>query len=114
MTIHKQTEMPINAKVGDAWTDIEETFKRVFSQGGAWENVAPGSRHPDEVNHVETEERPEAQHGDDGAEVSGGPSEPAPGNGDNGEMPVSNGGGQENSPLVEGVEGVDSNTPPVV
>lgn len=114
--IHKQSNMPVHAQTGDAWVCPKGTFKRVLSRGGAWENVNLGEKHRDEVDH-EQSAQPEAEPGDDGAEVSSGTGESAPGDGNNGEtVPESSGErGSEDTVLdpPEG-EGVDGNGSPVV
>ncbi len=130
MTIHRTIDLPSGAKAGDAWVGPRGDFKRVLSRGGAWENVNPGVKHPDEVDHGEQQqERPETEQRDDSTEVSGGPSESAPGDGDDGQVSGVSTGGEENSgvtppppPNPEGSlgsglsedPGIDANGSPVV
>lgn len=108
--IHKQPNMPTSAQPGDAWVHPKGEFKRVLSQGGAWENVNLGSTHPDEVDH-EQGAQPEAQLGDDSTEVPSGTGESASGNGDDGQAADPADVGQEDSG-VEGTEGVDATALP--
>ena len=123
--IFQQLHMPEQASRGDVWTD-GETFKRVYSRGGAWENCNLGSKHPDEDwpegdSHVEQESGPET--GGHTSEVSLGTSEPASGDGDDGQDPAESGEGQESAPLIEEDsdvrdddegEGIDANGSPVL
>lgn len=116
--IHEQLTTPIGASIGDAWVDPHGSFKRVLSRGGAWENVNPGAKHPDEVDH-EQGTQPEAQLGDESSEVPSGTGESASGNGDDGQAPESAVDGEENAGLTTGGdgfegEGVDGNGSPVV
>jgi hypothetical protein len=99
--IHKQLNLPTNAQPGDAWVHPKGEFKRVLSRGGAWENVNLGSTHPDEVDHEQVTQ-PEAQLGDESAEVPSGAGESASGNGDDGQA-VSESGrvGEENTGVNE-------------
>lgn len=89
--IYKQHHMPQGAKMGSVWLCPNHSFKRVLSRGGAWENVAPGSKHPDEKDHdneQQQEQRAEAeQPGVEIPEVSAGASESTQGDGDDGEVP---------------------------
>lgn len=103
--IYKQHHLPpSNAVMGSVWLCPHNSFKRVLSRGGAWENVNPGSKHPDEKDHDDEPQQqpgPEALTGDDSPEVPLGTGESAPGDGNNGET-VSEpgvGSGAENSVL---------------
>lgn len=119
--IYKQHQTPAHANVGDAWVCPHNSFKRVLSRGGAWENVNLGETHRDEVNHEQEQREPGAepeQRESDSTEVPGGSGESTSGNGDNGEtVPESSGGlsGSEDTSVdpSEG-EGVDGNGSPVV
>lgn len=114
--IYKQHHMPQHAMIGSAWLCPNGSFKRVLSRGGAWENVNPGSTHPDERDHDEPQQqRTETKPGDDSPEVPVGTGESAPGNGDDGQVPPVQPSGEENTgvALPEG-EGVDGNGSPVV
>lgn len=108
MTIHKTTQIPSNAKVGDVWTD-ETSFKRVLSRGGAWENVNLGATHPDEVKHDDAEQRPEAEQRQQDPRVGGGAvGTTAVSQGDGNDGQVSGGAvgaGQQESGEVEGEGG---------
>lgn len=101
--IYKQHQTPEHAKVGDAWVCPHKSFKRVLSRGGAWENVNLGSTHSDEVDH-EQEQRIEwsepKQRESIGTKVSSGAGESSQGNGDDGQMPGTPNGGEENSGVV--------------
>lgn len=117
--IYKQHHLPVGAvTIGSVWLCPHNSFKRVLSRGGAWENVNLGSKHPDEKDHegVESYEQstqPETEQRVDSPEVPSGTGEPTPGNGDNGET-VSEPSG-ERGPEDTGIgEGVDSDPPPVV
>lgn len=83
--IYKQDGIPALATRGDAWVCPRGTFKRVLSRGGAWENVNLGSKHPDEVDHDNQEQRAKAQQQDDRTQVSERPDQTAQGPGDNGQ-----------------------------
>lgn len=86
--IYKQHHMPQHAEIGSAWLCPNGSFKRVLSRGGAWENVNPGSTHPDEKDHDDEQSaQPEAEQRNDSPEVSVGAGESAPGNGDDGQVP---------------------------
>jgi len=124
--IHKQVNVPMNAQVGDAWVSPDESFKRVLSRGGAWENVNLGETHKDEVDH-EQQQRAQAEQRDDSAEVSSGTSAPAPGDGNDGQVSGVSTGGEEDSGVIRTPEapenhidnapkeeGIDSDRPPVV
>jgi hypothetical protein len=84
--IYKQHSMPQGAQTGSAWVCPHGSFKRVLSRGGAWENVTPGTTHPDEVSHEEKKQRPKAEQRVDVAEVPSGTGESTQGDGDNGEV----------------------------
>lgn len=98
--IHKQLNIPTSATTGDAWVSPNGDFKRVLSRGGAWENVNPGSKHPDEADHEQVTQ-PEAQLGDESAEVPSGAGEPASGDGDDGQAAPTGVVGEENSGMSE-------------
>lgn len=84
--IYKQHHLPQNAAIGSVWLCPHNSFKRVLSRGGAWENVNLGSTHPDEKDHDnEQSTQPETEQRNDSPEVSIGADQSAPGNGDNGE-----------------------------
>lgn len=116
--IYKQHQTPAHANVGDAWVCPHNSFKRVLSRGGAWENVNLGEKHRDEVEHEqESSAQPEAVAGDDSAEVPSGTGESAPGNGDDGETvsePSGERGSEDTSVDPPEGEGVDGNGSPVV
>lgn len=83
--VFDQATMPESAEVGDVWTD-QVNFKRVFSRGGAWENVNLGSRHPDEPVEETTDERSTgAEAGGSGTDVPEQPDSAAQGAGDDGQ-----------------------------
>lgn len=87
--IYKQHHMPQQAVIGSVWLCPSGSFKRVLSRGGAWENVNPGSKHPDEKDHDDEQQqvqRTETQPGNDSPEVSAGTGEPSSGNGDDGQV----------------------------
>lgn len=102
--IYKQHHTPQQAVIGSAWLCPNGSFKRVLSRGGAWENVNPGSIHPDERDHDDEQQqkqRAEAeQSGVEVPEVSAGAGESAPGNGDDGQVP----GVPDSEPENTGVE----------
>lgn len=109
--IFKTSYVPVlNPQVGDVWTD-EKSFKRVYSRGHAWENVNLGERHPDEANHEQSNE-PKAEQRLDDPQISGGASESASRNGDDGQaVPESSvGAGSQDIELTasEG-PGIDAN-----
>lgn len=92
--IYKQHHIPQNAVIGSVWLCPNESFKRVLSRGGAWENVNPGSKHPDEKDHDDEQSaQPETEQRNESPEVPVGAGESAPGDGDNGEA-VSEPGGE--------------------
>lgn len=112
--IYTQSEIPSNARAGDAWVAPDQSFKRVLSRGHSWENVNIGSKHPDEADHEQAKvEQPPVQ-------VSGGTSAGAQGDGDNGQgaTGTSDEIGQKQPEAVAGGpfegEGVDGNGSPVV
>lgn len=113
--VFKTKEQPPTANRGDVWTD-GKTFKRVYSRGGAWENVNLGSKHPDEDW---PEQETSDEHQESGPEtlgepeqVSVGSGESAPGDGDDGKASGSAAGEPQTGP-IEG-EGVDGNGSPVL
>lgn len=110
MTIHKSDVMPKQARIGDAWTGVKESFYRVYSRGHAWENAVPG-KHPDE----------DESHGKIRAESQVhvpevGSAQSAQGVRDDGKGPAGSGEKQgrrgEEVPSLTG--GIDGTTPPVV
>lgn len=87
--IYKQHHMPQHAVIGSAWLCPNDSFKRVLSRGGAWENVSPGTTHPDERDHDDEQqqnERTETEQRVDSTEVPAGAGESAPGDGDDGQV----------------------------
>lgn len=106
--IYKTKHIPVlRPQIGDVWTD-EKTFKRVYSRGGAWENVNLGSKHPDEADHEQSNE-PKAEQRHDSTQVSGGAGEPASGDGDDGKtVPESGVGAGPQDPVLTG-PGIDAN-----
>jgi hypothetical protein len=113
--IYRQTNMPIQATAGDAWTD-GKSFKRVLSRGGAWENVNLGEKHCDEVEH-EQSTQPKAEQRLEDTEVPSGTGESTPGDGDNRETvsePSGDSGPEDTSLTAPDEEGVDANGSPVV
>jgi hypothetical protein len=86
----KQLLQPANPKVGDSWEHPSFSYRRVFSRGHSWENVAGGPTHPDEIDHDkeardERLKRAEAEQQRASAEVSTGADQSASGDGDNGQ-----------------------------
>ena len=84
---YTQHHMPQGAKTGSAWLCPNNSFKRVLSRGGAWENVQPGTKHPDEKDHddEQVKQEPGAEAQREPEQVPGGSGEPAPGDGGNGQ-----------------------------
>lgn len=127
--IHKQSNMPVHANVGDAWECPHKSFKRVLSRGGAWENVNLGETHRDEVEH-EQQSGSEAEPGVDSPEISVGAGESTSGDGNDGETVSEPSGGlsgsedpgvigpapteEELQKFVQEGSGVDGNGSPVV
>lgn len=126
--IYKQHHIPPqNAVIGSVWLCPVNSFKRVLSRGGAWENVNLGSKHPDEKDHDDEQStQPETKQRNESPEVSLGASESASGDGDDGkavsessvgrgaEDAVLMGFGEAPGPGVGEGEGVDGNGSPVV
>ena len=110
--IYKQHHQPQGAVTGSVWLCPQNSFKRVLSRGGAWENVNIGAKHPDERDHDdEQEQRPETEQRNESPEVPLGAIESTQGTGDDGQaLPES---GEQSEDQGVG-EGVDANGSPVV
>ena len=132
--IYKQHHLPQDAKTGSVWLCPNNSFKRVLSRGGAWENVNLGSTHPDEKDHEDEQTQepgPETEPGDSDAEVSGGTGESASGDGDDGQATDADDAGEKDESVTDSNpanldqdyddpersddgEGIDANGSPVV
>lgn len=95
-----QHHMPQGAKTGSVWECPNKSFKRVLSRGGAWENVQPGTQHPDERDHDDDQAKepgPQTEQRFEDTEVSGGTGESAPGDGNDGQVSAMQQFGEENA-----------------
>src|SRR5688572_3477572 len=109
--IYKQHHTPENAVIGSVWVCPNGSFKRVLSRGGAWENVNPGSTHPDEKDHDDEQSaQPETEQRDTSPEVPDvGSDQSASGDGDDGEAVSEPGGDGEEDPDVNKPAGHETN-----
>lgn len=117
--IYKQHHMPQHAVIGSAWLCPNGSFKRVLSRGGAWENVNPGSTHPDERDHDDEQSaQSKTEQRDKSSEVPVRAGESTPRDGDDGQVPPVQPSGEENTGVGEADQtappGVDANGSEVV